>query len=361
MVSSTRYGSKVQLNHLKCGDVTYFIVYKSGKKTVYKKVGKKSEGINEKKAIELRNQILSEIRHGIDLSQKSMKSLTLDRLAELYFNSKEAHSKSNNKYKMDYEKHIKPAFGDVSIATLDDSLIEQFQALKIATKYSKSSINQYIKILKRIINHGIKKSIISHSPFRDIQMFQVDNSRLRYLSLKEVQLLQDEVKDHKLLKLVVGICLSTGARINTVLSIQKKHIDQDNKTVQLYDYKRKVWYVGYLNQEVFNLVCEHIENFTVNGFVASLDQKKTRYADVYKLLRLIFDERFNQGLHKKDRANRVVIHTLRHTFASHLAIAGVSIQKIQKLMNHKDIKQTMKYAKLSPDSGRNAVEELYKG
>ena len=33
MVSSARYGSKVQLNHLKCGDISYFIVYKSGKKT----------------------------------------------------------------------------------------------------------------------------------------------------------------------------------------------------------------------------------------------------------------------------------------------------------------------------------------
>lgn len=361
MVSSARYGSKVQLNHLKCGDISYFIVYKSGKKTIYKKVGRKSEGINEKKAIELRNQILSELRHGIDLSQKSMKNLTLDKLAELYFSSKEAHSKSNSKYKKDYEKHISPAFGDISISILDDTLIHEFQAIKIADDYSKSSINQYIKILKRIINHGIKKQIITHNPFKEIQMFQVDNSRLRYLSLKEVQLLQEEVQNHLLLKLVVKISLSTGARINSVLSIQKKHIDQENKTVQIYDPKRKVWYVGYLDQETFHLVCDHIQELGINDYVVSINGKKTKYADVYKLLRLIFDTRFNQGLDKKDRANRVVIHTLRHTFASHLAIAGVSIQKIQKLMNHKDIKQTMKYAKLSPDSGRNAVEELYKG
>ncbi|RYA23913.1 hypothetical protein CRU96_05760 [Malaciobacter halophilus] len=361
MIGSKRYGSKVQLNYLKGGDISYFIVYKSGKKTIYKKVGRKSEGINEKKAIELRNQILSELRHGIDLSQKSMKTLTLDRLAELYFASIAAHCKSHDKYKQEYERHIKPAFGDLPIAMLDDILIQEFQAIKLSDKKSKGSINQYIKGLKRILNYAIRKSIISHSPFKEIRMFQVDNSRLRYLSLKEVQLLQEEVQDHLLLKLVVKISLSTGARINSVLGIQKKHIDQENKTVQLYDYKRKCWYVGYLDQETFHLVCDHIQEFGINDHVVSLDGKKTKYADVYKLLRLIFDERFNQGLEKKDRANRVVIHTLRHTFASHLAISGVSIQKIQKLMNHKDIKQTMKYAKLSPDSGRNAVEELYKG
>ena len=60
-----------------------------------------------------------------------------------------------------------------------------------------------------------------------------------------------------------------------------------------------------------------------------------------------------------DRKNRVVFHTLRHTFASHLAINGTPIFTIQKLMNHKDITMTMRYAKLAPDSGREAIENLF--
>lgn len=32
---------------------------------------------------------------------------------------------------------------------------------------------------------------------------------------------------------------------------------------------------------------------------------------------------------------------------------------VQKLMNHKDIQQTMRYAKLAPDSSRDMVEGLY--
>jgi hypothetical protein len=33
---------------------------------------------------------------------------------------------------------------------------------------------------------------------------------------------------------------------------------------------------------------------------------------------------------------------------------------MQKLMNHKDINMTLRYAKLAPDSGREFVNELYK-
>jgi len=56
----------------------------------------------------------------------------------------------------------------------------------------------------------------------------------------------------------------------------------------------------------------------------------------------------------------VVIHTLRHTFASQLAINGTPIFTIQKLMNHSNINMTLRYAKLSPDSGRDFVNDLYK-
>ena len=75
-------------------------------------------------------------------------------------------------------------------------------------------------------------------------------------------------------------------------------------------------------------------------------------------MKKIIDDLFNQGMDVNDRKNRVVFHSLRHTFASHLAINGTPIFTIQKLMNHKDITMTMRYAKLAPDSGREAIENL---
>ena len=54
-----------------------------------------------------------------------------------------------------------------------------------------------------------------------------------------------------------------------------------------------------------------------------------------------------------------MIHTLRHTFASHLDIKGTPILKIKKLMNHSDINHTLRYAKLAPDSGKDMVKKLY--
>ncbi|WP_108062682.1 tyrosine-type recombinase/integrase [Poseidonibacter lekithochrous] len=361
MVASSRYGSKVQLNHLQCGDISYFITYKSNRKTVFKKVGKKSEGINEKKAIDLRNQILSELRHGVDLSQKSVKTLTFDRLAGVYFSSNAAHNKSNEKYQQQYDLHLKSNFGDLTISTLDDSLIYEFQALKLAEGLAKSTVNILVKLIKRIIGHGIERGIISFSPFKKIKMFRVENTRLRFLSQNEVSELNENIKDDLLLKLFVKIALSTGARATSILNIQKKHINFETRSVLLKDFKRGgMMYPGYPDSETFEMIVQHVEKFGANDQIVSIDGAATKYQKVYTKLTKIF-EQFNQGIAANDRANKVVIHTLRHTFASHLAIKDTPIQKIQKLLNHKDIKQTMKYSKLSPDSGKNNVEDLYKG
>ncbi len=51
-------------------------------------------------------------------------------------------------------------------------------------------------------------------------------------------------------------------------------------------------------------------------------------------------------------------HDLRHTFATRLAQCGVDLYKISKLLGHKDIKMTQRYAHHCPDSLRDGVEIL---
>jgi len=73
------------------------------------------------------------------------------------------------------------------------------------------------------------------------------------------------------------------------------------------------------------------------------------------------DDRLNRKIAKSCKEagiKRVTCHILRHTFASHLAMAGAPLGAIQSLLGHSTIQTTMRYAHLSKSALKDAVDLL---
>ena len=71
---------------------------------------------------------------------------------------------------------------------------------------------------------------------------------------------------------------------------------------------------------------------------------------------IVRDTGLNNGI--SDPRDKVVFHSLRHTFASWLVQEGVPLYTVQNLMGHKTIIMTQRYAHLAPDQGREAARVL---
>ncbi len=66
---------------------------------------------------------------------------------------------------------------------------------------------------------------------------------------------------------------------------------------------------------------------------------------------------FNPAL-KRAKIAGLTWHSLRHTFASRLVMAGVDLRTVQELMGHKAIEMTLRYSHLSPGHQLEAVQRL---
>jgi integrase len=337
-------------------DKTYYILIKEkGNKLIEVKIGKFSEGIREAYCNVKRNEMLTKSRLGEPVKVKHSKKekTNFTDLADAYFKTRKI-GRTTDADKNVKKNHLDPYFKELDMDVLDKDTFLDFKILKLKT-LSPKSVNNILTLLSSILNYAYKNEMLKNDYVKFIKKESVDNARERFLSIDEIKKLYEAVKakNDDMLYLFVRIALSTGARVGSIMTIEHKDIDFAHNFITIKDHKNNSTYSAFLNQDVRELLIEYIEK---NGI-------KTKLFPVWdstiaKPLREIFSKLFNAGLNKKDSKNRVVIHTLRHTFASHLAIQGTPIFTIQKLLNHRDIKMTMRYAKLSPDSGRDSVASL---
>ncbi|MDF1875128.1 site-specific integrase [Sulfurimonas sp. SAG-AH-194-I05] len=347
-------------------DKIYGIRYREkGKDRLYT-VGKHSAGIRINYCKQQRNSIINKIMLGEEtpLEKRKKQLILVDSISEKYFEGLKFHSSdiTIKDIKSVYNNHLKDFVGSKDILSLQLDDLEKIQQQKIK-KYAPQTVNQIIELLSTIFNFGLKKQLYKGTnPSFGIKPFKVDNQRERYLSTDDIKSLYEKVQDNPMLNLFTRLALTTGSRLDGILNLQKKDIDLENNSVTLYDLKNKETYKGFLSKDVKDILVELFPKLRANSFIVSLDDKYTQISkrQVQCRLKPILDELFNQELEINDRKHRVVIHSLRHTFASHLAINGTPIFTVQKLMNHKDIKMTMRYAKLAPDSGLVQIQNLYK-
>lgn len=366
-INSKKYGSAIQLYKKINKDIAYYITYKDENNKLKRiKIGDKSKGITEAYCNQKRIEILNNIRLGEEppslVKKKKKKIIKLNDIADIYFKQKEAHITDDiSKYYKNYPLRLREKFGEEDIDTITSDKIFDYQLELNNKNLAPATINYTISFLGTLFNLAIEEKMFNKlNPIKSkkIKKLKLDNGRERYLTLNEIKELYKNIDDEDV-KLFVELSLSTGGRLETILNIKVKDINLEDKIVTLKDLKNDSTYKGFIRNDLLDYLKECTSNLSANNFIIGRAVDKFAGRTMRRKMKNTFDPLFNEGLNSRDSKNRVVIHSLRHTFASHLAIKGTPIFTIQKIMNHKDIKQTMRYAKLAPDSGKDFVNSLY--
>lgn len=341
-------------------DKVYYVVYKEKGRTKETKVGKLSEGIQANYANNIRSSIINSIRLGKDLpellsTKRKTSIVTFDMIANEYFDARELHNRTNHQARSKYQSQLKHLIGHKDIYKITRNDVAAIQNEFAKTRAPKT-VNQYVQFIRAVYNFATEEERFNGTnPANGVKEQKIDNKRERFLTLDEIRLLLDALKEFKELHLFVLLSLATGGRLGTIMAITKKDVDLVNGIITLLDIKNNDTYAGYFDDNIKKILVQKMSNITMNDKIICMNERTLR-----RKMSKILTDLFNQELEHDDRKNRVVIHTLRHTFASQLAISGTPIFTIQKLLNHKDIKQTLRYAKLAPDSGQKMIKTLIK-
>ena len=275
---------------------------------------------------------------------KREERISFDEMAKEYL---EVYSKPNKRSSWRDEisiGHLSAFLGNKTIQEITPLDVDKYKQKRVK-EVSPSTVNREITCLKHIFNKAKEWKKIKENPIASVRLFKVDNKRIRYLEKEELARLVDTCPDY--LRPIVIVAFNTGMRKSEILHLKWSEIDVRNKIIYLVQTKNREVREIPMTDLVFKTLLKVSKN--PNSPYVFCKKDGSPYRDIRG--------GFTNAL-KRAGIGDFRFHDLRHTFASHLVMAGVDLKTIQELLGHKTFEMTLRYSHLSPDHKRRAIEIL---
>ena len=330
----------------------YFIDYRISGRRLRKNVGH-SKKIAELALKDLEVKI-ARGELGFEKKDKALNNLFEDFLSY----SKTNHSPSTTKRYRAIVDNFKRFLTDyphiAKISHLGPKLFEDYKRFRIDGEAANKTLNIELQTLRSIFNLAKTWGYTKENPTDGVKSMKITNHITpRFLSEAECKKLLDACNEWEYP--IFYTFLNTGMRKSELLNIEWSDVDFNRRKIKIrvkdnWSPKTDEREIP-INNTLLKLLKKHREESKKGSFV--FHDGRGDQIENNRLRKRIM------SLTKKCGFPEVTkLHTLRHTFASHLVMKGIDLPTVKKLMGHSDIQTTMIYSHLADEHVDKAVEKL---
>ena len=247
-------------------------------------------------------------------------------------------------------KFLLPHFGDSNLISISPKMISRYKVLRKGDGVKPATVNRELAMLSKAFSLAAKEwEWLKDNPVSRVSKEKENNARDRWLSKDEEKRLLDNSPEW--IKQIIIFSLNTGLRLGELTGLEWSRVDISNKTILIDNSKNGEQRTIPLNKYALDVVtqrsrvrslkCDYV---FINRYGGKINPNSLRDA-FRKILRKVEIDDFR-------------LHDLRHSFATRLTQSDVDLYKISKLLGHKDIKMTQRYAHHCPNSLKPALEVL---
>lgn len=219
-----------------------------------------------------------------------------------------------------------------------DQIKEYLSYLVKVKNQSIASVNQTISAIKILVED------VAGKPWSDVKIKRPRKSHYLpdILSLSEVNSLFDHTPNLKH-KAILAVLYSSGVRREELLQLKPGDIDSQRMMIRIRSGKGKKSRDTILANNTLTLLRQYFSTahprptvYLFEGFKAGKPYSPTSVSKILK-----------RATSKAGITKNIHIHSLRHTFATHLLEQGTNLKVIQKLLGHTSLRSTMVYLHLA--------------
>lgn len=212
-------------------------------------------------------------------------------------------------------------------------LFSEYRKQRLNDGITPNGINREHAYLRSAFNELIRLGKWKgENPIAKIKLMKIDENELSYLTSEEIERLMKAMDESQSpdLKLVVSICLATGARWSEAVNLKRQNVR--NGMISFAGTKSGKNRAVPIPETLEKAIHSH-QPTKINAL----------FSDPIKAFRNAI-KKTNISLPTGQSS-----HILRHSFASHFIMNGGNILTLQKILGHHSLDMTIRYAHLAPE------------
>lgn len=233
------------------------------------------------------------------------------------------------------------------MAPFSKELIEKYLLNLLESKdYSHSYVNQAVSAIKFTL-----KNVISDDIDITIKRPKTERKLPEVLSQSEVLKILNAL-DNKKHRAMLFTIYSAGLRVSEVVKLKVNDIDSERMLIHIVQGKGKKDRYTTLSEIALTELRNYARKYKPDTWLFPGENPR-EYITERTVQRIFGNAKIKAGIKKN-----VSVHSLRHSFATHLLEGGVDLRYIQELLGHANSKTTEIYTHVTQKSIQNIVSPL---
>jgi integrase len=253
-----------------------------------------------------------------------------------------------------YKIWLKNAVGKKTLKGITIFELEELKSKMEKAGKSPKTVQHVLATIRQVFNRAINIEVFhGPNPVSKIKFQKLNNKRNRYLNKDEAEKLLETLANKSIqVRDIALLSLHTGMRAAEIFKLNWRDISFDQGTIHLADTKNNESRHAYMSNPVREMLERNLQNKKSDLVFPNAKGNRIK-AISNSFSRTVDDLSLNKE--SKDDRDKVVFHTLRHTFASWQVQGGMDLYTLQRLMGHKSFQMVQRYAHLAPDNLRKAT------
>ena len=252
---------------------------------------------------------------------------------------------------------------DISIATITESLFEEYRFFLKKRGLKASTVNTNLCWLSRLMFRAVSKRIIRCNSFENAK-YEKEEKKIRFLQKSEVMKLMAmrmNDRESELARLMFVFSCFTGMAIADMENLEYSHIQtaaDGQRYIRKERQKTKAEFVVPLHPIAEAIINYYRKEQARDEEQQTVKEKGDSLVFPHECSRSVINDRLSIVGKACGIKERLSFHMARHTFGTMTLNAGIPIEGIAKMMGHASISSTQIYAQITDNKISEDMDRL---